>query len=78
MSCDDKDGKPDLAARKAAAASRAAAPRTGTPSQGGGRSFGAPALSPEEMAEFLAEYAPLPSAQEIMNSFSDSGKGAGK
>ena len=78
MSCDDKDGKPDLAARKAAGACRAAAFRAGTSSQGGGRGFGAPALSPEEMAEFLAEYAPLPSAQEIMNSFSDSGKGAGK
>lgn len=73
MSCDDKEGKPDFDARAARAASARPAP-SGASSRAGqkdvrpARGFGASALSDEEMAAFLAEYAPLPSAQEMMNS----------
>ena len=84
MSCDDREGKPDLAARAGrasrtaagAAQPNAAASRAAAPARS--RSFGAPGLSEEEMAAFLAEYAPLPSAQEMMNSVPKTGKRAGK
>ena len=79
MSCDDKEGKPDLDSRAPRAASARSAPsRAGQKDVRPARSFGAPALSEEEMAAFLAEYAPLPSAQEMMNSPLDGKKGAGK
>lgn len=86
MSCDDKAGKPDLASRAGgapsapgrAAQANASAPRAGKAASHSRGSFGAPALSEAEMAAFLAEYAPLPSAQEMMNSLPKTEKGAGK
>ena len=87
MSCDDKDGKPDLQAQGSrmcglrrensdsfAARAKGAAPGTHKKTQG----FFPPPLSEEERAAFLAEYAPLPSAQEMMNSASFGGKREGK
>ena len=73
MSCDDKEGKPDFDARAARAASARPAPsgasfRAGQKDVRPARGFGASSLSEEERAAFLAEYAPLPSAQEMMNS----------
>lgn len=85
MSCDDKDGKPQLNARiggaaapKSASPPRDAAPRANSTAARPASRFGAPVLSEAEMAAFLAEYAPLPSAQQIMNSVPKNNEAAGK
>ncbi|MGP1407240.1 DNA topoisomerase 3 [Selenomonas sp.] len=85
MSCDDKDGKPKLntriggaAAPKSASSPRDAAPRANRTAARPASGFGAPVLSEAEMAAFLAEYAPLPSAQQIMNSVPKNNEAAGK
>ena len=65
MSCDDKEGKPDLSAagrsRRAAAAAPAGGAAGGTPYSGA-----SPYLSEEEMAAFTAEFQPAVSAQAMI------------
>ena len=69
MSCDDKEGKPDLSAAKprrmdtAASAARQSAAAA---------SYRSPYMSAEEIAAFNAEFQPMVSAQSMMSS---SGKG---
>ena len=77
MSCDDQDGKPDLASaskRPASMPDRAAGVQTqAAPAT---QAYSSPYLSPEEMAAFQAEYQPVVSAQQL--AAKQRGGGAGK
>ena len=61
MSCDDKDGAPDLSTARRPAK---AAPAGGGRAAAGG--FASPYMSEEEMASFTAAYAPMVSAQAMI------------
>ncbi len=65
MSLDDKGGKPDFSVRESVAKPYAPS-RSGTVFADACTNFSAPTLSEKEMAAFLAEYAPLLSAQDMM------------
>ena len=79
MSCDDKDGKPDLTAARA----RKPAPASGTRSVQGGSArqaapaYSSPYLSAEEMAAFRAEYQPTVSAQQLIAQKRDGSQAGG-
>ena len=79
MSCDDKDGKPDLTAARA----RKPAPASGTRSVQGSSArqavpaYSSPYLSAEEMAAFRAEYQPTVSAQQLIAQKRDGSQSGG-
>ena len=63
MSCDDKDGAPDLSTARQPAAPHAAG-AAGAPAPG--RGYASPYMSEEEMASFTAAYTPMVSAQALI------------
>lgn len=80
MTCNDKEGKPDLAAKRYEPAPyfRAETPRSFSArgENAAGKGYQAsPFLSPEEMAEFTASYQPTLSAQQLIARQAQAGGG---
>ncbi len=77
MSCDDKDGKPDISGIRKSTARVAARPENSASTGNTASAYSSPYLSAAEMAEFNAAYQPIVSAQQLIAQNGGAARGNG-